>query len=77
MIVIDKPSGVLTVAGKVFNPNLAQSVFDAVGCDLPSADHMVVHRLGMDTSGLIVLAKSKEAVRGMNREFRERKVERL
>jgi tRNA pseudouridine32 synthase/23S rRNA pseudouridine746 synthase len=51
-------------------------VFDAVGAELPSGDHMIVHRLGMDTSGLIVLAKNKPAVRGLNGAFRERKVER-
>jgi tRNA pseudouridine32 synthase/23S rRNA pseudouridine746 synthase len=37
---------------------------------------MVVHRLGMETSGLIVLAKNMDAVRGLNGVFRERKVER-
>lgn len=38
---------------------------------------MVVHRLGFETSGMLVFAKSKAAVRGMNAEFRERKVRRL
>lgn len=76
IIVVDKPSGVLTVAGKGDYPSLAQAVFDAVDADLPSADHMVVHRLGMDTSGLIILAKNKAAVRDLNGVFRERKVER-
>lgn len=80
IIVVDKPSGVLTVAGKdKNNPSLAQAVYEALGdkvVDLPSADHMVVHRLGMDTSGLIVMAKNKDAVRGLNGVFRERKVER-
>lgn len=76
IIVVDKPYGVLTVSGKENNPSLAQAVFDAIDVDLPSADHMVVHRLGMDTSGLIVLAKNKAAVRGLNSVFRERKVER-
>jgi tRNA pseudouridine32 synthase/23S rRNA pseudouridine746 synthase len=78
IVVVDKPSGVLTVAGKQKdNPNLAQSVYDSIGgIDLPTCDHMVVHRLGMDTSGLIVFAKNIAAVRGMNGAFRERKVER-
>jgi tRNA pseudouridine32 synthase/23S rRNA pseudouridine746 synthase len=58
------------------NPSLAQAVFDSIGADLPSGDHMIVHRLGMDTSGLIVLAKNKSAVRALNGSFRERKVER-
>lgn len=77
IVVVDKPYGVLTVSGKENNPSLAQAVFDALDdIDLPSADHMVVHRLGMDTSGLIVMAKNKNAVRGLNGVFRERKVER-
>lgn len=77
IVVVDKPSGVLTVAGKEPNENIAQSVFDSVDTELPSADHMVVHRLGMDTSGMLVFAKTKAAVRGMNTEFRTRQVKRL
>lgn len=80
MVVVDKPSGVLTVAGKdPSNPSLAQAVFDninGVADDVRSADHMVVHRLGMDTSGLIMLAKNRDAVRTLNGVFRERKVDR-
>lgn len=76
-MVVDKPSGVLTVPGKENNPSLAETVFNTVQTkDLPAADHMVVHRLGMDTSGLIIMAKSKHAVRALNGVFRERKVER-
>ena len=37
---------------------------------------MAVHRLGMDTSGIVVLAKNIEAVRGLNTAFRTRSVER-
>jgi tRNA pseudouridine32 synthase/23S rRNA pseudouridine746 synthase len=35
---------------------------------------MVVHRLGMDTSGLIVFCQTMEAVRGMHTMFRSRQV---
>ena len=80
ILVVDKPAGVLTVAGKVKeNGNLAQSVYEALGrdvVDLPTCDHMIVHRLAMDSSGLIVMAKTMDAVRGLNGVFRERKVER-
>lgn len=77
ILVVDKPSGVLTVPGKEDVPSLAQTVYENVKTrDLPSADHMVVHRLGMDTSGLIILAKNKNAVRALNGVFRERKVDR-
>ena len=76
-MVVDKPSGVLTVPGKENNPSLAGTVHANVKTrDLPSGDHMVVHRLGMDTSGLIIMAKNKNAVRELNGIFRERKVDR-
>lgn len=74
VIIVNKPAGVLSVS-KEF-PNLAQAVCDAYGCEMGSADKMVVHRLGMDTSGLMVFAKTLEAVRGMNTIFRTRKIER-
>jgi tRNA pseudouridine32 synthase / 23S rRNA pseudouridine746 synthase len=79
IVVIDKPAGVLTVAGKQkSNNSLAQAVFDNIvsETELSTADGMVVHRLGMDTSGLIVFAKTMDAVRGMNTAFRARAVER-
>jgi len=77
ILVIDKPSGVLTVPGKENNPSLAETVHKHIKTkDLPTGDHMVVHRLGMDTSGLIIMAKTKNAVRELNGVFRERKVDR-
>lgn len=39
-------------------------------------DQMVVHRLGMETSGLIVFAKSMDALRGLNSLFRSRRITR-
>jgi len=76
ILVVDKPSGVLTVPGKGNNPSLADTVHEHIKTSLPCGDHMVVHRLGMDTSGLIIMAKNKNAVRELNGVFRERKVER-
>lgn len=76
ILVVDKPSGVLCVPGKGGNPNLAQAVYDSFGADLDRADKMVVHRLGMDTSGLVIFAKNINAVRGMNAIFRTRKIDR-
>jgi 23S rRNA-/tRNA-specific pseudouridylate synthase len=65
-------------------PSLAQAVFDhcknTIQKDtvspVKSMHQMVVHRLGADTSGLVVFAKTMEAVRGMNALFRTRKVTR-
>jgi len=76
IVVVNKPSGVLTVSPNNEYPNLAEAVFDAHGCEMGSSDRMVVHRLGMDTSGLIVFAKTMDAVRGMNTVFRNRSIER-
>lgn len=76
VIVIDKPSGVLSVPGKENNPSLQQAVFDAFGCESGSANKMVCHRLGMDTSGLMVFARTDHALRDLNSQFRTRKVTR-
>ena len=73
---VDKQSGVLSVPNKIVHPSLAQTVFDAVGCEMGRMDMMVVHRLGMDTSGLMVFAKTMDALRGMNEVFRTRAIER-
>jgi len=74
IVVIDKPAGVLTVPGKDNNPSLQQAVFEAFGNESKRADKMVVHRLGMDTSGIIVFARTDAALRRMNTLFRTRKV---
>lgn len=58
-IVIDKPSGLLSVPGKDDLP----SVQDL----LP--DSLIVHRLDMDTSGLMVLARTKEAHKRLQDQF--------
>ena len=78
IVVVDKPSSVLTVSGKNGANSLAQAVFAALDgeCELADCDRMVVHRLGFDTSGLLVFAKTMDAVRGMNTIFRTRTIER-
>lgn len=74
--VINKPSGVLTVPGKEDNPSLNKAVFERFGCESGRMDKMVVHRLGMDTSGLVVFARTNAALRELNSLFRTRKVTR-
>jgi len=77
IIVVSKPSGVLTVPGKdESNASLNKAVFDRFGSESGRMDKMVVHRLGMDTSGLVVFARTNAALRGMNALFRSRKVTR-
>eukprot|EP00581_Thalassiosira_minuscula_P004921 CAMPEP_0183741788 /NCGR_PEP_ID=MMETSP0737-20130205/63047_1 /TAXON_ID=385413 /ORGANISM="Thalassiosira miniscula, Strain CCMP1093" /LENGTH=365 /DNA_ID=CAMNT_0025977239 /DNA_START=81 /DNA_END=1178 /DNA_ORIENTATION=- len=74
--VINKPSGVLTVPGKHDNPSLNKAAFERFGCESNRMDKMVVHRLGMDASGLVVFARTNAALRELNTSFRTRKVAR-
>jgi len=76
IIVVDKPSGVLCVPTKEVSASLSQAVFDAYGCESGNMDSMVVHRLGMDTSGLVVFGRTKAAVAVLNNDFRTRKITR-
>lgn len=76
IVVVEKPSGVLCVPDKANNPSLNAAVFAAYGCESGNMDKMVVHRLGMDTSGLVVFAKTDKALRLLNTQFRVRKVTR-
>jgi len=56
LIVIDKPSGLLSVPGR--GQEKADCAVSRVDADHPGA--LTVHRLDMATSGLLVLARSKE-----------------
>ena len=76
IVVVDKPAGVLCVPNKDGNPSLSQAVFDKYGSESGRADKMVVHRLGMDTSGLVAFARTEAALRAMNGLFRSREVTR-
>jgi len=75
ILIVDKPAGVLSIAKDL--PSMQKAVFDAYGnADELPMGKMTVHRLGFDTSGLMVFARTMAAVRGMNTAFRTRKVER-
>ena len=69
ILVVDKPAGLLSVPGRF----VKDSVLHRVVYDYPDAT--IVHRLDLDTSGLMVLALSKPAAIVLNRQFRERLVE--
>jgi 23S rRNA-/tRNA-specific pseudouridylate synthase len=73
--VIDKPSGTLSVPGLRGNPSIAQLVFDTYGCESGRVDKMIVHRLDMDTSGIVVFVRTEAALKTLNRTFRDHKVQ--
>ncbi|KAF7774394.1 tRNA pseudouridine32 synthase / 23S rRNA pseudouridine746 synthase [Pseudoalteromonas citrea] len=68
MLVINKPSELLTVPGK--DPKHADCVISRVNKVFPTA--RIVHRLDMATSGVLCLAMSKEAHRFLSIQFQDR-----
>lgn len=74
IVCVNKPAGVLCVPSEEGIPTLAQTVFETVPNQQTSLDRMVVHRLGMDTSGLVLFAKTMDSLREMNTLFRTRKI---
>lgn len=67
VLVVDKPSGLLSVPGKYVTDSVETRMRDHCG---GIGSPMVVHRLDQDTSGLLVLAKTKEAHRNLQEQFR-------
>lgn len=74
LVVTNKPSGILCVPGINHNPCLLSLVHEEYAPSLPK-DKMIVHRLDMDTSGVVVFGRAVQAVATLQRAFRERKVE--
>lgn len=68
MVVLNKPSGMLSVPGKTEDYSVATWAQDR----WPGA--MIVHRLDMGTSGLIVVAKTKASYLALQEQFVKRTV---
>jgi tRNA pseudouridine32 synthase / 23S rRNA pseudouridine746 synthase len=72
--VVDKPSGMLSVPGK--GPEKADCAAARVGAMFRGATGpLVVHRLDMETSGLLVLGLDEDAQRELSAQFENRVVE--
>lgn len=74
IVVVNKPSGVLCVPGPRRNPSLANLVYSEMNTQI-DVDKTVVHRLDMDTSGIVVFAASEEALSILHDDFRHRRVQ--
>jgi tRNA pseudouridine32 synthase / 23S rRNA pseudouridine746 synthase len=70
-IVINKPSGLLSVPGR--GPDKADCAVSRVQKAFPDA--LTVHRLDMETSGLMLFARGIDAQRAISRAFENRHVE--
>ncbi|MFG5384924.1 RluA family pseudouridine synthase [Yoonia sp. R2-816] len=68
VIVVDKPSGLLSVPGK--GPDLADCLLTRVQAAFPTA--LLVHRLDRDTSGVMIFALTPHAQRHLGLQFEKR-----
>lgn len=70
LIAINKPSGMLSMRGKVSVP----SVEEWLKLEYKNCNYMVVHRLDMDTSGVLLIAKELHVYRLLQGQFSHRLV---
>jgi tRNA pseudouridine32 synthase/23S rRNA pseudouridine746 synthase len=70
LLVVNKPSGLRSVPGV----DVMDSVYSRLKASLLNIEPLIVHRLDMDTSGLLVLAKTPDAHRHLQRQFLRRTV---
>ncbi|MBE0413903.1 pseudouridine synthase [Yoonia sp.] len=68
VVLVDKPSGLLSVPGK--GPDLADCLLMRVQAVFPTA--LLVHRLDRDTSGVMVFALTPHAQRHLGLQFEKR-----
>ncbi|SHF89529.1 tRNA pseudouridine32 synthase / 23S rRNA pseudouridine746 synthase [Microbulbifer donghaiensis] len=73
LLVLDKPSGLLSVPGR--DPAHRDSLASRAQERFPDA--LIVHRLDMDTSGLVIMARSPEVHRKLSTLFQNRQVEKI
>ena len=74
LVVVDKPIGLLSVPGR--DRRLRDSILTRLRARYPQASGpMVVHRLDLDTSGLLLVAKDPRTHTALQRQFLERAVD--
>ncbi len=74
IIVVDKPAGIQVehFSGQV---SLEDMVWEYLEKKIKKPFVGIVHRLDKPVSGLVILAKKKSALKKLNEQFRERKIE--
>ncbi len=72
-LIINKPSGIPVHGGS----SASLGVVEALRCMYPQSSLELVHRLDSDTSGCLILAKKRSALREFHELFRARKIEKI
>lgn len=71
LIAINKPSGLLSVPGRIIKDSALSRI-----CSF-CPDATAVHRLDMDTSGILIYALNKNAVRSLGIQFEKREIKKI
>ncbi len=66
ILVVDKPAGLLSVDGKLLKVSLLNRLVRV------NPDIKLIHRLDMDTSGIMIFAKNKDAQSHISKQFIDR-----
>lgn len=74
LIAVDKPAGMLSVPGKTGGRSLVEYLQQQLSS---SAELFPAHRLDMDTSGVLLLAKDKHTYQLLQQQFIKRKVKKI
>ncbi len=73
LLVVDKPAGLLSVPGR--GEDRADCLIARLRADFP--DVLLVHRLDLDTSGVMVFARTRAAQGGLGKQFEARGVKKV
>ncbi|MEG4492755.1 pseudouridine synthase [Microcoleus sp. D3_18_C4] len=76
LIAVNKPSGLLSVPGRYFENQ--DSVFSRLRSLLPDSFNLtIVHRLDLETSGILLLARDKETSSQLRQQFAKKQVHKV
>ena len=73
VLVVDKPAGLLSVPGR--GPDRADCLIERLRGAFPTV--LLVHRLDLDTSGVMVFGLTPHAQRHLSKQFEERQVKKV
>lgn len=73
ILVVDKPAGLLSVPGR--GEHLSDCLINRLRVEFP--DVLLVHRLDLDTSGVLIFARTKPAQGALGKQFEAKTTEKL
>ncbi len=74
LIAVDKPAGMLSIPGKTGERSLVEYLQQQLS---PSTELFPAHRLDMDTSGVLLLAKDRHTYQSLQQQFIKRNIKKI